>query len=114
MLHFVEVLGGMLVLGRIATSHVPTSQAKTQVHPGITSVHTFFAYMLAGVLDLDLVEMRALISHIFLSEEYRASASSDFRYTAMGLRHIRTAQLSLTIIAEGLHTCFVLIIFLVC
>jgi len=67
MFHFLKVLGSVFVLRRVATSHVPTSQAETQVDPGITHFHAFFAHMLAGVLDFDLVEMGALISHIFLS-----------------------------------------------
>ena len=71
MLHFVKVLRRVLVLRRIATSYVSTRQAKTQVDPGITSLHAFFAYVLAGVLDFDLIEMRALISHIFSPKEYR-------------------------------------------
>lgn len=109
-----EMFGGMLVLRRVATSYVSTRQAKTQVDPGIASLHAFFAHMGTRVLDFDLIQMRALISHIFPLRKDTPFRSSDFRYIAMGLRHIRTPQLSLTIIAEGLHTCFVLIIFLVC
>jgi hypothetical protein len=47
-----EVLGRVLVLRTIATSHVPARQAKPQMNPGVTHIHAFLASLSAG---LDLV-----------------------------------------------------------
>ena len=62
-MNLVEMLGRMLVLGRVAAPHVPTRQTQPQMNPCITCLNAFFANMLVGVLKLNLVEMGALIFH---------------------------------------------------
>jgi hypothetical protein len=59
----VEVLGGVLVLGRIAAAHVSAGQAKTQMDPVIADLQAIFAAV-GGWFDLvNLVEMSALGGH---------------------------------------------------
>jgi hypothetical protein len=65
MMHFVEVLGRVLVLGRIAATHMPARQTQAQMHPRIAHLDAFFANMYVGVLNLNLIQMRALILHSF-------------------------------------------------
>jgi hypothetical protein len=65
MFNFLKVLGRMLVLRRVATSHMPTCQAKAQMNPRISHLHALFTDMLIGVLQFDLIEMRALAFHRF-------------------------------------------------
>jgi hypothetical protein len=48
MLELMEVLGCMFVLGRIATAHMPTGEAQTQVNPCIAHLQAFFAALSAG------------------------------------------------------------------
>jgi hypothetical protein len=62
-MHCVEMLGRVLVLGRVAAPHVSTRQTESQMNPGITRLNAFFANMLVGVLKFNLVEMGALIFH---------------------------------------------------
>src|ERR1039457_3772546 len=38
-LRFVEVFGGVLVLGRVATAHVSTGEARAQENPGGTTLY---------------------------------------------------------------------------
>jgi hypothetical protein len=66
-LRFVEVFGGVLVLGRIATAHMSTSETQAQVNPGIARLNTVFAHMLVRGFDFDLVQVRAFFRHRFLS-----------------------------------------------
>ena len=63
MLQFVEMLGRVLVLRRVAAPHVPARQTQAQVDPCITCLNAFLANMLVGILNFDLVEMGALIRH---------------------------------------------------
>ena len=63
MLQFVEMFGRVLVLRGVATAHVPARQTQAQMDPGITCLNAFFANMLVGILNFDLVEMGALIRH---------------------------------------------------
>jgi hypothetical protein len=65
-LRFVEMLGGMLVLGRIAAAHVPTSETQAQVNPRIAGLNTVFAHMLFRFSDLDLIKMGTGFWHWFL------------------------------------------------
>lgn len=44
----VEVLGGMLILRRVAASDVPALQAQPQVNPGIAHFQTLFTTLAAG------------------------------------------------------------------
>src|SRR6266436_6791164 len=63
--HFVKVFSRVLVLGRITTPHMPARQTQAQMDPCIAHLDAFFANMYVGVLDFNLVEMRALILHSF-------------------------------------------------
>jgi hypothetical protein len=65
---FVEVLGGVLVLGRIAAANVAATEAQAQVNPGIARFHTVLAHMLIGFLDFDLIQVGAFCRHRFLRE----------------------------------------------
>jgi hypothetical protein len=86
MFHRMEMLRGMFILGRIATAHVPAGKAQAQVNPGIPGFHAVFAYMLAGLLDLDLIEMGAFVSHWVLQVTMTFGAS-DLGHVTKGLNH---------------------------
>jgi hypothetical protein len=62
----VEVLGGVLVLGGIAATGLPTDQAHAKVDPRISCLLTFFANMLVGFFYFDLVEVGAFFCHRLL------------------------------------------------
>jgi hypothetical protein len=62
-LRFVEMFGGVLVLGRIATTYMSATQAQAQVNPGVASFDTVLAHMLVRLLDLDLVEVGTFLAH---------------------------------------------------
>jgi len=66
MLRFVKVLGGVLVLGRVAAGRMSADHAHTQVNPGIASLNAVFTNMLVRVSYFDLIEVRALFCHRFL------------------------------------------------
>src|SRR5258708_28741137 len=57
MLHFVEMLGRVLVLGRVATADVPAGETQAQMNPGIARLNTLFAHMLVRRSDFDLVQV---------------------------------------------------------
>jgi hypothetical protein len=65
-LRFVEMFGGVFVLGRVATAHMSADETQTQVNPGIANLYAVFAYMLVRGFDLDLVQVRAFLRHRFL------------------------------------------------
>ena len=65
MVHFVKVLGRVLVLRRITTPHMSARQTQAQMHPRIAHLDAFFANTYVGVLNFNLVEMRTLILHGF-------------------------------------------------
>jgi hypothetical protein len=65
-LRFVEMFGGVLVLGRVAAPHMSADETQTQVNPGITRLYAVFAYMLVRLFDFDLVQVRAFFRHRFL------------------------------------------------
>jgi hypothetical protein len=66
MLRFMEMLGRVLVLGRVATTNVPTNEAKTQVNPRITGFGTFLADAFFGFFEFDLIKVGAFFWHQFL------------------------------------------------
>jgi hypothetical protein len=66
MLRFVKVLGGMLVLGRVAAANMPARQAQTQVYPRIAGLGTVLTHMFIRFSDLDLIKMGACFWHRFL------------------------------------------------
>ena len=56
---FMEVPGGVFILGRIAAANMPADQAEAQVNPGITGGQAFFTTLRMGLHFLDEVLMRA-------------------------------------------------------
>src|SRR5271166_5090337 len=66
MLGVVKVLGGVLVLGRVTTAHLPADEAHAQVDPGIAHFHALFTGMFPCASNFDLVKMGAFFRHTFL------------------------------------------------
>jgi hypothetical protein len=62
----VEMLGGVLVLGRVATGRMSADQAHTQVDPSIASLNAVLTRMLVGLSYFDLVKVSASFGHRFL------------------------------------------------
>jgi hypothetical protein len=62
-LRFVEVFGGVLVLGRIATPYVATTEAQAQVNPGVAGFDAALTHMLVRLLDFDLVQVGTFFWH---------------------------------------------------
>src|SRR5215469_7248040 len=59
-----KVLGGVLVLGGIATSHVPAFRTQAQLDPGITGLNTVFADVDISFDDLQVAgQMRTNLCH---------------------------------------------------
>jgi hypothetical protein len=58
-----KVLGGVLILGRIAAAHLPAGQAQAQMNPGIADFQALLASAFIGVFDFNLIEMFAGSSH---------------------------------------------------
>jgi len=59
-----EVLSGVLILGRIAAAYLPAGQTQTQVNPGVADLQALLASVFVGVFDFDLIEMFAGSSHV--------------------------------------------------
>ena len=59
MLRLMKVLGSMPVLRRVAASHMPALQTKTQVDPRISRLDAVLAHTFVGIGDLDLIQMIA-------------------------------------------------------
>jgi hypothetical protein len=51
----VKMLGGMLVLRRIAASHVPAFQAHSQMYPRIAGLDAILANMFGRIAELNFV-----------------------------------------------------------
>lgn len=64
MFRSVKVLGGVRVLRGVATTDVATSQAETQVHPGIADFKAILATLLTRMPDLDLTGMCAALCQV--------------------------------------------------
>jgi hypothetical protein len=62
----VKVLGGVLVLRRIAAIYLSAGQAQPQVDPGVAHLHAFLTDPRAGVLKFDLIQMRTFARHSYL------------------------------------------------
>jgi hypothetical protein len=112
MLRFVEVFGGVLVLGRVAAPDVAATEAQAQVNPGVASLNAVLAHMLIRLFDFDLVRVGALLRHCFLQESASQFRSSDHGHVTKGHNHCQEPQPSLTIVLEVLHLCFGSIIYL--
>jgi hypothetical protein len=66
MLRLVEMLGCVLVLGRVATTNVSATQAQAQVNPRVAGFDTVLTHMLIGFSDFDLIKVGAFFWHRFL------------------------------------------------
>jgi hypothetical protein len=62
-LRFVEMFGGVLVLRRIATAHMSTTETQAQMDPGIASFDAVLTHMLVRLLDFDLVQVGTFFWH---------------------------------------------------
>jgi hypothetical protein len=67
-LRFFEMFGGVLVLRRVATAHVTTTETQAQVNPGVPGLNAVFTDVLVGFSDFDLVQVGAFVRHGFLQE----------------------------------------------
>jgi hypothetical protein len=76
MLGVVEVLGGVLVLGRVTTADLSTDEAHTQVDPGIAHLHALFTDMFLCFSYFDLVKMGAFFRHKFLLDWFGTCITS--------------------------------------
>jgi hypothetical protein len=70
MLHFLKVLGRMLVLRRVAAAYMSAGEAQAQVHPGVSHFYALLADVRFGYLDFDLIEVRASVVHMCVSRKY--------------------------------------------
>jgi hypothetical protein len=59
----VKVLGRMLILARVAATHVAAHEALPEVHPGIADSQAILATLSRGLHVVDLVEVRAVRCH---------------------------------------------------
>jgi hypothetical protein len=59
----VKVLGGVLILGRVATGRMSADQAHAQVDPGVACLDAVFAHMLVRLSYFDLVKVSAFFCH---------------------------------------------------
>jgi hypothetical protein len=78
MMHFMEMLGRVLVLRGIAAADVPTGKAQAQMDPGVAHLHAFFADVLVSAADFDLVKVCTLIRHGVLQGNIVASRLRSF------------------------------------
>jgi len=101
MLRGAEVLGGVFILGRIATTHMPAGKTQAQVNPGVASFHAVFANVLIRFSDLDLVQVRAFICHPSSPLKRFFLRSSDHRHVTKGHNHSQGPPLSPTIFLEA-------------
>jgi hypothetical protein len=63
MLGAVEVLGGMLVLGRVATADMTALETQAKVNPGVACLNAVLADVRVGFGELYLIKMIASIGH---------------------------------------------------
>jgi hypothetical protein len=96
----VEVFGGVLVLRRVAASDIAACKAHAQMNPLVTRFNAFLTYMLAGLFDLDLVEMGAFSRHRFLQMVGTVDVR-DLSHVTKGHNHITQRPLSLTMMLGG-------------
>jgi hypothetical protein len=65
MLGTMEMLGRVLVLGRIAAADVPAFQAQPQMDPAIAGLDAVFADIGIGGFEFDLLQVAATLGHGF-------------------------------------------------
>jgi hypothetical protein len=69
MLHSVKMLGSMLILRRIAATHLPANHAQPQMHPSIANLQAFLATLGMRLHILNLIHVRTLPRHILASKK---------------------------------------------
>jgi hypothetical protein len=74
MLRFAEMLGRMLVLGRIAAAHVPTNETQAQVNPRIAGLGTILTHMFIGFPEFDLIKVGTFFRHCSSSVLFKCFA----------------------------------------
>jgi hypothetical protein len=60
---FVEVFGGVLVLGGVAAADVAAFAAETKMDPSVTHFEAFFAALGVRANVLDVAQMRTALAH---------------------------------------------------
>jgi hypothetical protein len=81
-LGFVKVLRGVLVLRAVATTHVATFQAQSQVHPGVAHFQTLLAALRGFWLYRPyLIEMTAF-RHDFLLDKNETESRTFILFIA--------------------------------
>lgn len=100
MVIFVEVLGCVLILRRIATTDVSAAKAEAQVNPCVPCFYAVFANVLARGLDFDLIEVGASVVH-FASPKGYALGSSDYGHLTKVQLSAKTGSLCFTIVRRG-------------
>ncbi len=65
MLGAMVMLGRVLVLRRIAATHMAAFQAQAQMDPRVAGLDTVFADISLGGFELDLLQMAAVLGHGF-------------------------------------------------
>jgi hypothetical protein len=71
-----EMLGGVLILRRVAAADVAAFQTQAQVNPGVAHFQAFLAAVRVRFHRTDLIEVRASW-HLRASFENRPDTSSD-------------------------------------
>jgi hypothetical protein len=66
MLHRVKMFCGVLVFRGVATAHVAAAQTQAQMNPGVAHLEALFAAFGVWFDALDLIEVRATLSHALL------------------------------------------------
>jgi hypothetical protein len=66
MLCFVEMLGSVLVLRRVAAANMPARQAQPQMYPGVAGFDTVLTHMFIRFSYFDLIKMRTFFRHRYL------------------------------------------------
>lgn len=97
-LRLVEMFGGVLVLGRITTSHMSTNKAQAQVNPGIAGLNTVLTDVLVRFFDFDLIQVGAFCRHRFLREVPLETGPSDLSHVTKGHQHCQGSRPSLTMV----------------
>ena len=80
-----EMLGGVLVLGRIAAADMAAGQAQAQMDPGIAGLDAIFADMLGSLSNLDLAEVTTLSRHASLPRHRGQSDPNVPAWTPPGM-----------------------------
>jgi hypothetical protein len=63
MRRFVKVFGGVLVLGRVAATHIAADKAHAQVDPGVAKLHAILTKMLVRFSYFDLIKVGTFFWH---------------------------------------------------